>query len=292
MRMYYPHRRIHELVKKRRRSRACVCELIVPMPTVREHIPSRRNGMLAVARIKNDRRVKKVATTTCYLCGKPLIPPINADHPVMQQLFAPEIRRTHNLAKLITLDVHRACNTAYKADEDYFVRSLMPFARGSVAGNAIYAKVLGDFRAGKQVPLTKMVLNEFDEKPSGIILSGGKVIKRFRGQRIRRIAWKMVRGLHLLHTGVVLPEHWETVSVQLYPGDTPPPEDVRAFINFAPSRGTYPGVFDYKFDKFNLPGGRELHYWLLLLWDRTIVRVHFHDPTCICETCTPARRAG
>jgi len=102
----------------------------------------------------------------------------------------------------------------------------------------------------------------------------------------------MVRGLHFFHTGEVLPEHWETVSVQLYPGDKPPPEDVRAFISFAPSRGTYPGVFDYKLDKFNLPGGRELHYWLLLLWYRIIVRVHFHDPACTCETCTPASRAG
>ena len=91
-----------------------------------------------------------------------------------------------------------------------------------------------------------MVLNEFDQKPSGIILPGGKVIKGFRGQRVRRIAWKMVRGLHLLHTGVVLPEHCETVSVQLYPGDTPPPEDVRVFMNFASSRGTYPGVFTHQ----------------------------------------------
>ena len=102
----------------------------------------------------------------------------------------------------------------------------------------------------------------------------------------------MVCGLHLLHTGVVLPEHWETVSVQLYPGDTPPPEDVRAFINFAPSRGTYPGVFDYKFVRSSIfPAVASCTYRLLLLRHRTIVRVHFHDPTWICETCTPARRA-
>jgi hypothetical protein len=110
-----------------------------------------------------------VETTICYLCGKSLAPPTNVDHPVMQQIFAPEIRRKHNVSRLITLEVHQPCNTAYKDDEDYFVHTLMPFARGSEAGNAIYAKALNDFRAGKQVPLTKMVLSEFDQSPSGLV---------------------------------------------------------------------------------------------------------------------------
>ena len=149
--------------------------------------------------------MKKVETTICYLCGKPLCPPVNVDHPVMQQLFAPYIRRQHNVSKLITLETHKACNTAYHSDEDYFVRSLMPFARGSEAGNAIYAKVLNDFRTGRQVPLTRMVLSEFEPNPSGLFLPGGKVVKRFDGERLGRVAWKMVRGLHFHHTGEVLP---------------------------------------------------------------------------------------
>ncbi|SRR5260370_13391288 len=194
--------------------------------------------------------MKKVKTTICYLCGKPLVPPTNMDHPVMQQIFAPEIRRKHNVSKLITFEVHQDCNTAYKNDEDYFVRTLMPFARGSVAGNAIYAKVLGDFRTGKQVPLTRMVLSEFDPNPSGLSLPGGKVVKRFDGERLRRVAWKMVRGLHFHHTGEVLPEKWPTVGVKIFAGETPPPDDVLSFVNIAQSRGAYPGAFDYKFDKF------------------------------------------
>jgi hypothetical protein len=96
------------------------------------------------------RIMKKVETTVCYLCGKSLSPPVNVDHPVMKQLFAPEIRRNHNVSQLITFDVHKNCNTAYRSDEDYFVLSLVPFAPGSVAGNAIYAKALADFRAGEQ----------------------------------------------------------------------------------------------------------------------------------------------
>jgi hypothetical protein len=205
------------------------------------------------------------------------------DHPVMQQLFAPDIRRKHNVSKLITFNTHQACNAAYQSDEDYFVRSLMPFARGSVAGNAIYAKVLNDFRTGKQVPLTRMVLSEFEQNPSGLFLPGGKVVKRFDGDRLKRVAWKMVRGLHFHHTREVLPEKWSTVGVQIFAGETPPPDDVLLFAKIAQPRGEYPGVFDYKFDKFT--ESNNLHYWLLLLWDRIIIRVIFHDPACACERC-------
>jgi hypothetical protein len=224
--------------------------------------------------------------TICYLCGKPLAPPTNFDHPVMQQIFAPEIRRRHNL-QLITFPVHVACNAAYKKDEDYFVRTLMPFARGSVAGNAIYAKAVKDYRAGREVPLTRKVLGEFDPNPNGLIIPGSKVIKRFEGERLRWVAWKMVRGLQFHHTREVLPEKWPTVGVQLFAGETPPPDDVLCFAQIAQSRGAYPGVFDYKFDMF--PESNNLHYWLLLLWDRIIFRVAFHDPACICGTCKPAQ---
>jgi hypothetical protein len=156
----------------------------------------------------------------------------------------------------------------------------MPFARGSEAGNAIYAKALDDFRRGKEIPLTRMVLSEFDPNPSGLSLPGGKVVKRFNGERLRRVAWKMVRGLHFHHTGEVLPERWATVGVRIFAGETPPPDDVCCFVSIAQSRGAYPGVFDYKFDRF--PESNNLHYWLLLLWNRIIIRVIFHDPACAC----------
>ena len=234
--------------------------------------------------------MKKALTNICYLCGKPLVPPTNADHPVMQQLFAPEIRRKYNISKLLTLDVHKSCNTAYKHDEDYFVRTLMPFARGSESGNAIYAKVLNDYRVGKEVLLTRKVLREFDPTPGGLILPGGKVVKRFESERLRRVAWKMVRGLHFHHTREVLPEQWSTVGVKIFSPDEQPSNDVLLFASRTNSRGTYPGVFDYKFDKF--PESNNLHYWLLLLWDRLIFRVSFHDPHCACEKCEADRNAA
>jgi hypothetical protein len=163
-------------------------------------------------------------------------------------------------------------------------------ARGSEAGDAIYRKTLGAFRSGKEVPLTKMVLGEFERHPSGLILPGGKVIKRFDGERLRRVAWKIARGLHFHHTGEVFPDKWPTVGVQVFAGTTPPPNDLICFANIAESRGDHPGVFDYKFDTF--PEACNLHYWLLLLWDRIIIRVVFHDLACTCQTCTSERRSG
>jgi len=224
--------------------------------------------------------MKKVETTICYLCGKPLCPPTNKDHPVMQQIFAPEIRKKHKITKLLTLDVHKACNTAYKNDEEYFVHTLMPFARGTEAGNAIYTKVLKNFRSGKQVPLAKMVLSEFDPNPSGLFLPGGKVVKRFDRERLRRVAWKMVRGLHFYHTRENLPEKWPTVDVEIFFGETRPPDDVLCFVKSAQSRGMYPGVFDYKFNKF--PECNNLHYWALLLWNRINFRVNFNYQALAC----------
>ena len=131
------------------------------------------------------------------------------------------------------------------------------------------------------------LLREFDPNPSGLIIPGGKVIKRFEGERLRWIAWKMVRGLHFHHTGEVLPEHWPTVGVRIFSRDERPTDDVLAFLSIAKSQGTYPGVLDYKFLKF--PESNNLHYWALLLWDRLIIRVLFHDPGCSCETCEADR---
>lgn len=63
----------------------------------------------------------------CYLCGRPLSAPTSVDHVPPKQLFAPSVRKAHDL-QLFTIPTHTACNTAYQRDEDYFVHTLMPFA--------------------------------------------------------------------------------------------------------------------------------------------------------------------
>src|SRR6266699_2466875 len=107
--------------------------------------------------------------TICYLCGKPLTGKLSKDHVPPKQLYAEEIRRKHNL-DLCTLRVHEACNTGYQSDEDYFVFSLMPFGRGSYAGDALRGKILYDCKHPEQRTLLQKVLNEFERQPSGLIL--------------------------------------------------------------------------------------------------------------------------
>jgi hypothetical protein len=226
----------------------------------------------------------KSETEICYLCGERLGGATSADHVPPKQLFARAIRRAQHL-QLDTLPVHDSCNQAYKRDEEYLVHTLMPFARGSVAGQAIYDDVLQKYRRREKIGLTLGVLREFEPRPSGLVLPGGKVAKRFAGARLQRVAWKIVRGLFFLHQGRVMPADTTTWVSLTAPGETPPAH----FLHFMrlPDReqhGRYPGAFAYRFDNF-IEAGSNLHYWALLLWDRIIMTVIFHDQCCTCANC-------
>jgi hypothetical protein len=223
----------------------------------------------------------------CYLCGHALCQPVDNDHVPMQQLWAPELRKKHAL-HLVTIPVHKACNGAYQRDEDYFVRTILPFVPGSYAGDALFRKAMADYRdEDRKRPLMQKVLSEFERKPSGLTLPTGKIAKRFEGERVARIAWKIVRGLHFHHSGQVLPEDW-TTSVQLHLADnlTLPPDHFLSFMSMPnnPAHGAYPGVFTYRFQKF--PDAGDLHYWALLILDRILLIVTFHDFDCSCVACT------
>jgi hypothetical protein len=224
-----------------------------------------------------------VLPSICYLCGLPLTRPTSADHAPPKQFFAPIIRKKH-APQLLTIPVHDACNKAYQLDEDYFVHTLMPFARQTYAGRAIYDEVLAKFRAGKKAGLTRGVLNEFEPRPSGLVLPGSKVVKRFQGRRLQRVAWKIVRGLYFHHHGDALPEELRTwVSVTPVAGGEQPPEHFLRFMQFSTeAHGAYPGVFSYRFDNFANDGVNSVHYWVLLIWDSVLVTVMFHDPACPC----------
>ena len=126
-----------------------------------------------------------------------------------------------------------------------------------------------------------MILKEFDQRPSGIILAHRKVLKRFNGKRIWRVVWKITRGLFFKEKWQFLPEdtprHFKIVSV-----DEEPPAEI-AYVSDSPSRGQYPGVFDYKY--IDIPELNNFHFWAMLFWDRLIMLIAFHDPGCPCDKC-------
>ena len=136
----------------------------------------------------------------CYLCGEPLDVDIDRDHVPPRQFYGKEVRTKHN-PNLFTLPVHSLCNKDYQKDEDYFVHTIAPLAMGSYSGKSLWADLSEQYKRPQGQRIGQMVLKEFDKRPSGLILPFGKVAKRFDGQRVWRVVWKIMRGLFLKETG-------------------------------------------------------------------------------------------
>lgn len=214
----------------------------------------------------------------CYLCGKKLKGNIDDDHVPPKQFYAKSIRKMHN-PNLFTLPTHISCNNSYQMDEDYFVHSLAPLTIGSYSGSSIWKDISKRMKRLESKKINMMVLREFNQN---IILPDNKIIKRFDGKRIRRIIWKITRGLFFKETGRFLPENTPRLFKFISVDEKPPPEFLY-YISTSPSRGQYPGVFDYKY--VDLPEYNNFHYWGILFWEKLIVIVAFHDPSCSCAKC-------
>lgn len=217
----------------------------------------------------------------CYLCGNALSEPTSRDHVPPRQLYAADVRVAHS-PNLLTIPVHHGCNRSYQHDEDYFVNTLAPFARGSCSGNALLNEVFRKFEGGEKQGLVHKVREEFERQPSGLVLPPGLVAKRFEGDRLHRVAWKIIRGLYFHQYHEFIPVDTPTRLI-IVPPDEPPPREF-FFIPDDPVHGQYPGVFDYKFAKY--PEVHDFTYWAMLLWDRIILIMMFHDPKCKCEECS------
>ena len=235
-------------------------------------------------------RDSQVVPTHCYLCGEPLRNPTSKDHCPPQSLFAKKIRGRYNTNQLRTITVHKGCNASYALDEQYFVATLIPFAPGSEAGDAVFKEFTTSSRNSKRKRrLAEKVLREFEIQPGGVHLPSGVIAKRQDGRRIARVAWKIVRGLYFLHHGEILPETLSIGSNVTAP-DRRPSELFLYMIGLADdeTHGRYGGVFDYRFRVEDTDFGN-LNYWALLIWDRIIIEVYFHDPwSCGCKNCASA----
>ena len=221
----------------------------------------------------------------CYLCGQSLAAAShNDDHVPPRHLYSREIRSTQNLSHLLTLPTHTKCNSSFHLDEQYFIHTFIPLAVGSVAATSLWSEIRGQYVRGKNIPLRKRALAEFDERPSGLVLPYGKVIKRFDPQRVWRVVWKITRGLFFHKLALFLPEDTPRGFAISGPDEEPP----RWFpvVGSQPSQGQYPRVFDYKYTTLDYPAPLELiHIWAMLFWDRLITVTYFHAPSCKCEQC-------
>jgi len=218
----------------------------------------------------------------CYLCGRAITGRVSRDHVPPKQLYAKALRRNHPLS-LCRLPTHKACNNAYKDDEEYFVHALAGHAHDSVAGRAVWDQIRGAARKREETRrLIRQIHREFDLRPGGIILPGGMVAQRLDFRRIHRVLWKIVRGLYFKEFGKILPENTPIYLFKIAPPPQKPPDEFR-FVANEEEKGDHQGVFAYKHTQ--LPAVGDSHLWAMLFWDRIIAMIAFHDPACRCRTC-------
>jgi hypothetical protein len=215
----------------------------------------------------------------CYLCGTPITEHRTVDHVPAKQFFAPSLRASENLSRLITLPAHGACNKAFESDEEYFAWSMAPLALESVGGQALARDNARTFARDKSKRLGLKTLREFEKRPSGLQLPRNLLVKRVEGSRIVRVSWKIVRGLFRIETGHLLPESTPFTIEMFEPevGAQSTENPVWEAVKAQSGRGAYPGVFDYKY-LYAEDGAGSLRLWGMLFWDRIMVFVAHHDP--------------
>jgi hypothetical protein len=218
-------------------------------------------------------------TGICYLCGKSLIGEIDDDHVPPKHLFSKEIRSKH-VPNLLTLRMHKACNSSYQLDEEYFIHTFAPLVINTYAGKSILEELIGQYKKGRNVPLSRKIFAEFDKRPSGLYLPPGKIAKHFSADRVWRVIWKITRGLFFHEYDRYLPEDKPKFYEMASPGEKPPD---KFFLLPADQKTPYPAVFDYRYRCFSEVDN--FHVWAMLFWDQIIAVVSFHDPSCRCDIC-------
>jgi hypothetical protein len=231
------------------------------------------------------KRIKPI----CYLCGKIIGGQPNKDHVPPENIFPRKIKREFRIDP-IKLSTHPECNESYSKDEEYFKQSLGPLAYKSAVGKSLLEDIKRTSQNPKSRGLYLKVLNEFDKTPGGIVLPSWMIAKRYDGKRIRRVLWKITRGLFYHENKIFLPENLPAL-IEIFEPNKKPSEVFLDCLGPLASRGKYGKVFDYKYvehhaSEIPLYG----HYWGLLFWDCMIVTVMFHDPDCLCDNCSEFNR--
>lgn len=253
------------------------------------HFVDRGPSAVRLSNGPRDCQVKSSEAVICYLCGRPVnLDEKSDDHVPAAQIYPSKYRAKNFVKNLFTLPTHIKCNTGYQRDEDYFVQTFGPLAPGSPSGDDFWPDLQVRVKRPEGRKLAAMVAREFQHTTeSGLYLPSGKMLKRFDGDRVWRIIWKFIRGLFFKEYGRLLPE-LEDIPKQFDLGgpDHPPPE-LLAYLRDVPSRGQYPGVFDYRY--ISVKELNNAHYWALLFWNRLVFTALFHDPDCPCHICKGGR---
>lgn len=204
---------------------------------------------------------------------------INRDHLPPKSFFACKNRHKSNI-NLIILKVHEECNKKYKEDEQYFLYTFLPTVRYTKSGRDIFETNFDYLTKNPHgIRLGIHILNEFEEKPWGIYLPYGQVGKKYDVKRVRRVIWKITKGLFYIRKGDYLPDD-VLRNPEIYNiANQQPPELNKLFLGLS-SLGKYPDIFDYFYRELEVPNKGNLHCWKYLFWGRIGCLFIHHDPVC------------
>jgi hypothetical protein len=152
---------------------------------------------------------------------------------------------------LLELKTHPACEREFQEDEEYFCTTLL---------------------------LSQPVLRPFDPRRFEMIPGTDKA-------RLRRVLWKITRGIFSHHFQRFLP----AFSAEQHIGIPGPLDGAAGMVSIVrPSSRAQYGDYD-----FGIPIGKVKHPRLVLdhglciyVWETYQFFVWFHDPDCVCEKCS------
>jgi len=211
----------------------------------------------------------------CYLCGNKLVngEDISLDHVPPRQFYPSSIRKKSN-PRLFALPTHTSCNKSYQEDEDYFVNSLGPLAMNSYSGKELWKDITQQIQRPNGKKLTQKILEEFDKYPFGITLPNGLIAKKYEDERIKRVVWKITRGLFFREYNKFIPENIDKeIWISAYGKGLSP---LFPYVRDTPLRGDYPEVFDYKYLKVE-----NYNLWALLFWGTIATEIFFQYPLAL-----------
>jgi hypothetical protein len=233
----------------------------------------------------------------CYLCTKPINDEASADRDhVPARSYFPKSIRTQFNPNLDWLWTHKKCNAGMRMDEEYFLASIGPMAIGDFVGDALAEDLKRSYERPEQRKLGLQAVNEF----SRLVTSDGLQIKSYNHARAAKVLWKISRGLAFLETeGAMIIPPDTPHEVRLYPSKEEIqrrliPEGWWAEMLQLQPMGRYGRVLDYRtITLFTRDAAGQItqssQAWGLLLWNRVIAGVFFHNPWCPCGDCAAHR---
>jgi hypothetical protein len=213
----------------------------------------------------------RTAVRICYLCGNDLGGSFNRDHVPPRQFFGKRFRRVGQVDDMDWLPTHAACNESYSRDEEYFTATFATVAVNRPAGEALLDDIAERRRQGKQVALSKKVdaeLHPVDGSPE-------LARKTFHRNRVDRVVWKIVRGLHFLRTQRYVAERTNT-KVWWGHGDVGIPPIFGPVVECA-SEGKYPQVLDYRVLSERINQKQVGHVYFMVFFDAMIYGLSFEE---------------